>query len=58
MAPANDQQQPGRPLVLTMRASAAERAHLLEVAAQRGTNLSDLIRQSLTVNGALPRSKA
>lgn len=58
MATANDQQQAGRPLIANVRVSAAERDHLHRVAAQRGTNLSGLIRQALAADGALPRPAA
>lgn len=54
MATADSQQQPLRPLLLTMRTSAAERAHLREVAEARSTNVSDLIRRALAADGALP----
>ena len=41
-------------MLLTMRTSAAERAHLRQVASERSTTVSDLIRDALRREGALP----
>jgi hypothetical protein len=54
MAKANSQQKTGRPLLLTMRTNADERAHLHKVASARSITVSDLIRQALRREGALP----
>jgi hypothetical protein len=44
----------GRPLIANLRVTAAERAQIHKVAAQRGVSASDLIRQALRREGALP----
>jgi D-alanyl-D-alanine carboxypeptidase len=54
MAQAESRKQTGRPLLQTMKISASERAHLQQVASARSTTVSDLIRQALRREGALP----
>lgn len=55
MAQANRQDTTARRKVIaTMRFTTAERAHLQEVATARSVTLSDLIRQALRTDGALP----
>lgn len=51
-----DRQQPktARQILVNWRVTAAERAHLKEVASARSTTASDLIRQALRRDGALP----
>ena len=43
-----------RRLLANMRVTAAERAHLQRVAAERSTTISDVMRQALRRDGALP----
>ena len=55
MAQADRQQQTtARQLLANVRVTAAERAHLQQVASARSTTVSDLIRQALARDGALP----
>jgi len=55
MAQANRQQQTTARLVIAnARVTASERAHLQQVASARSTTVSDLIRQALARDGALP----
>lgn len=55
MAQANRQQQTTARLVIAnARVTATERAHLRQVASARATTVSDLIRQALARDGALP----
>lgn len=55
MAQANRQQQTTVRLVIAnARITAFERAHLQQVASARSTTVSDLIRQALRREGALP----
>jgi hypothetical protein len=54
MAQAESQQTASRPLVLSMRTNAAERAHLQKMASARSITVSDLIRQALHRDGVLP----
>jgi len=55
MAQANRQQQTTARLVIAnARVTATERAHLQQVASARSTTVSDLIRQALRREGALP----
>ncbi|MEY2748905.1 MAG: hypothetical protein RLZZ168_921 [Cyanobacteriota bacterium] len=55
MAQANRQQQTTARLVIAnARVTATERAHLQQVASARSTTVSDLIRQALARDGALP----
>jgi len=55
MAQANRQQQTtARLLIANARVTATERAHLQQVASARSTTVSDLIRQALARDGALP----
>jgi hypothetical protein len=52
--PATDQATTARRGLLTFRASAAERDQLRQFAADKGTTLSDLIRQGLQLQGFEP----
>jgi hypothetical protein len=55
MAQADRQQQTTARLVIAnARVTASERAHLQQVASARSTTVSDLIRQALRREGALP----
>jgi hypothetical protein len=54
MAQAKRQQQTLRPLIANLRVNATERAHLQQVASARSTTVSDLIRDALRREGALP----
>jgi hypothetical protein len=56
MAQADRQQQQAasRRLLANVRVSIDERAHLQQVALDRSTTVSDLIRQALRREGALP----
>jgi hypothetical protein len=55
MAQADRQQKTGPRLeIANVRVSAAERAHLHQVARDRSTTLSSLIRQALRDAGAMP----
>ena len=55
MAQANRQQQTTARLVIAnARVTATERAHLQQVASARSSTVSDLIRQALRREGALP----
>jgi len=55
MAQADRQQQTTARLVIAnARVTATERAHLQQVASARSTTVSDLIRQALARDGALP----
>lgn len=55
MAKADRQQQKtGRQLLANVRVTASERAHLQQVASARSTTVSDLMRQALRRDGALP----
>ncbi len=55
MAQADRQQQKtARQLLANVRVTAAERAHLQQVASARSSTVSDLIRQALRREGALP----
>ncbi len=49
-----DSQEPSRKLLHTLKISQAERLHLRQAAASRGTTMSDLIRDALRREGALP----
>jgi len=52
--PATDQATTARRGLLTFRASAAEQEQLRQFAADKGTTLSDLIRQGLQLQGFEP----
>jgi len=55
MATADRQQQTtGRHLLANVRVSATERAYLQQVASARATTVSDLMRQALRNDGAMP----
>ena len=55
MAQADRQQQTTARLVIAnARVTATERAHLQQVASARSTTVSDLMRQALRRDGALP----
>jgi hypothetical protein len=55
MAKADRQEQKtGRQLLANVRVTASERAHLQQVASSRSTTVSDLMRQALRRDGALP----
>lgn len=49
-----DSQQNARPLLHTLRVSPEERAHLQRAAVSRGITMSDIIRDALRRDGALP----
>jgi uncharacterized protein (DUF1778 family) len=48
------QQTTARLVIANARVTASERAHLQQVASARSTTVSDLIRQALRREGALP----
>lgn len=55
MAKADRQQQAtARKVIANLRVTALERAHLQQVASARSTTVSDLMRQALRRDGALP----
>lgn len=55
MAQADRQQQTtARQVIANLRVTATERAHLQQVASARSTTVSDLMRQALRRDGALP----
>lgn len=55
MAQADRQQQTtGRQWLANVRVTATERAYLQQVASARATTVSDLMRQALRRDGALP----
>lgn len=55
MAKADSQQQTtAREVIANLRVTALERAHLQQVASARSTTVSDLMRQALRRDGALP----
>ena len=58
MANASSTQSTAKTLLLTVRTDAAERAHLQQVAAERSTTVSNLIRDALRREGALPAQAA
>jgi len=48
------QQTTARQVIANLRVTATERAHLQQVASARSTTVSDLMRQALRRDGALP----
>lgn len=55
MAKASRQQQTtAREVIANLRVTVTERAHLQEVASARSITVSDLMRQALRRDGALP----